>query len=80
MIKIFLKMWKALTTMRDSHGVLGKEWWRSKTLWANAIAVVAVVFKEQLGFEMTTEMTVELLAGINVVLRLITTEAVGFIK
>lgn len=52
----------------------GKEWYKSKTLWLNAIAFLAVVLQMNAGIGLTAEEQVGLLAVINLVLRLITTQ------
>lgn len=79
MLKLVNKALKALFSMRDAKGNLGKSWIRSKTLWVNIVAIVAVITAEYLGTEMPEDVTVGALAVINFVLRLITTEPVGFI-
>jgi hypothetical protein len=79
MWNLLRKAWDALTSMRDAKGVLGKKWYRSKTLWANIMAVVVVLAQDYLGYTIDTEMAVQILGFVNVVLRLITTEPVGFL-
>jgi len=51
-----------------------KEYLKSKTLWINIIAVIAIVSAEQFGFVLDGTMQTSLLAMINMILRLITTE------
>ena len=46
-----------------------KKWYRSRMLWTNALAMLAVF-----GLEITAEEGVAILAVINIVLRLITKE------
>lgn len=79
MIKLMIKSLKTFTSMRDAKGRLGKNWLRSKTIWANALIVVGIIFAKYLGTEFTSQETASLMAVINLVLRLITTEPVGFI-
>ena len=55
---------------------IGKSWFKSKTLWVNVIAVVAVILSGQFGIEMTPPLELALLGGINFVLRLITKEEI----
>jgi len=79
MIELLTKVWKALTSMRDAKGNLGKSWFRSKTLWINIIAVIGVVTANYLGVQMDADSSVGILATVNFILRLITSEPVGFI-
>ena len=46
-----------------------KKWYRSRMLWTNLIALLAVF-----GLEITTEEGVAVLAVINIILRLVTKE------
>lgn len=79
MLDLLTKIWKALTSMRDAKGRLGKSWIRSKTLWVNILVVVGAVFTNYLNVSLTANETASILAVVNLVLRLITTEPVGFI-
>ncbi len=54
----------------------GKKWYRSKTLWVNVIALLALVFDEKLGVPLSQDDQIALLATINVILRLMTREPV----
>lgn len=51
-----------------------KKWYLSKTLWVNIIAVVAMAIQNATGYELSPEMQVYILAGINFLLRIITKE------
>lgn len=51
-----------------------KVWYRSKTLWVNLIAVVALIAQAQYGFVIAPAEQVGILALINLVLRAITNE------
>ena len=46
-----------------------KKWYKSKTLWANLLAIAAVF-----GLDITTDETTAILAVVNIVLRLVTKE------
>jgi len=48
----------------------------SKTLWVNIIAIVGLFSTSKLGFEINGELTAQILAVINLLLRLITKEPV----
>jgi uncharacterized membrane protein len=54
-----------------------KAWWRSKTLWVNLVAGLALLAQSQFGFVMDGEVQGAILTVINLVLRLITKEPVG---
>ena len=54
-----------------------KAWWRSKTLWVNSIAAVALLVQSKTGFIVDAEVQGALLIVVNVILRLITKEEVG---
>jgi uncharacterized membrane protein len=54
-----------------------KVWWRSKTLWVNAVAGIALLAQSQWGFVIDLETQGGILTGINLLLRLITKEPVG---
>jgi len=49
-----------------------KSFWRSKTLWANALATVALGIQTAYGFVIPAEFQAYALIGINALLRLIT--------
>lgn len=55
---------------------MGKKWWHSKTMWANALAVVGIAVQGATGFILSPEIQVAALGVINVVLRLITKEEI----
>jgi len=54
-----------------------KAWWRSKTLWVNVIAGIALLFQSRYGFVLDAETQGALLAVVNLALRLVTKEPVG---
>jgi len=49
-----------------------KKWYRSKTLWINAIAIVAIITQTEYGFLINVEAQAGILAMINLALRAIT--------
>lgn len=54
-----------------------KSWYTSKTLWVNAIAIVAIIVQGVTGKEIISlELQGTILAGINMILRLVTKSAV----
>lgn len=55
-----------------------KPWYTSKTLWLNAIAVLALIIQSQANFVIDVEAQAGLLAFINLVLRLITKEPINW--
>jgi len=58
-----------------------KHFYASKTLWVNFIAITAIMLNSQFGIELDTEvqaaLVTSILAVINIVLRLITSQPVG---
>lgn len=51
-----------------------KKWFASKTLWANIIAIAAIVIAAQTGHTLTAEAQVTILGVVNILLRIITKE------
>lgn len=49
-----------------------KKWYTSKTLYTNLIGIVGVFTAQFMGYEISAETAVSILAGINMVLRFIT--------
>ncbi len=57
-----------------ANGDTGKKWWKSKTVWVNVIALVALLLQSQIGFELNAEETASILVVINLIMRAITKE------
>ena len=55
-----------------------KKPWKSKTLYINIVAIIAMFLESQLGYELDAETQVVILAVINLVLRLITQEPISW--
>lgn len=53
-----------------------KKWWQSKTLWANAIGITAIIVQSQVGYVISPEAQATLLAVVNMALRAITNSEV----
>lgn len=51
-----------------------KTWWKSKTLWINAIAIGSIIIRAEYGLVLTVENEIIILAVINWVLRKVTKE------
>ena len=49
-----------------------KRWYTSKTLWANLLAIVALVAQAEFGYILDVEAQAALLAVINLILRALT--------
>ena len=49
-----------------------KKWYASKTLWINAIGIIAVFIPDII----SPELTVKILVGVNIILRFITKEKI----
>ena len=54
-----------------------KPWYRSRTLWLNIIAIIALVAQVQAGFVIDADEQLALLAMINLLMRAITKEPLG---
>lgn len=55
-----------------------KKWWKSKTLWANGLAGLAVVIQAATGTAwLNPELQAGALAFVNLILRLITSEGLA---
>lgn len=55
-----------------------KSWYESKTLWANIIALVAIIIQAHTGFVISPAEQAGILTVINMILRAVTNEPVGF--
>ncbi len=55
-----------------------KQWYESKTLWVNAIALVAMLIQSFTGFVISANDQIAILAVINIILRAVTGEDVYF--
>lgn len=71
-----------MTTVKDVAAevmaleLVGKKWYTSKTVWANAFAIAAVAAQTKYGFIIGLEWQTLFLSGINLVLRKITKEEI----
>ena len=57
-----------------------KNWYKSRTLWVNLIAIANIILRAELGLTLSPEAEVAILVGINFVLRYITKEEIRFTK
>ena len=57
-----------------------KDWYKSRTLWTNLIGIANIIIRAELGLTLTPEAELAILAGINIVLRIITKEEITFKK
>ena len=53
-----------------------KKWIKSKTLWVNAIAIVGIIVRSEMGYTFTPEAELIILGAINMILRVITKEKI----
>lgn len=60
---------------------MAKPWYRSKTLWFNAIAIVGIILNAIYGIEMDAELQASvvatIIAGINLILRITTKQPIS---
>ena len=61
-----------------TYPVRKKKWYKSKTVWVNAVALAASIVSMQFGVPITPEMQGGVLAVINIVLRLVTKQPVDW--
>lgn len=57
-----------------------KPWYTSKTLWINTVAALALIVQSRTGFVIDAEIQAALLTIINIVLRVVTGQEVGWGK
>jgi len=57
-----------------------KMWYTSKTLWVNAIAIVAGILADIKGVTVSPTIQLSILAGINALLRFVTKKAIVWEK
>lgn len=55
-------------------GLFGKEWYKSKTVWVNIIALLGIISSYLFGFEINSEEAIGILAVVNLILRAVTKE------
>jgi len=55
-----------------------KKWIKSKVLWVNIISIVSIIVRAELGYTLTPEAEIAVLAGINLILRIITKEKLNW--
>jgi hypothetical protein len=55
-----------------------KKWYKSKTLWTNAIAIGAIIIESKYGYPISAEIQLLVLGWINFILRIITKEEIIF--
>ena len=70
---------KALGLVKDfsnAQECYGKRWFTSKVLWANFLAVLALILQRYMNMNLSTEEQVSILAVINIVLRFFTVQPV----
>lgn len=49
---------------------------KSKTIWVNVIALLAIIIQKNSGFELSPDLQMELLTIVNIILRLVTSEKI----
>jgi uncharacterized membrane protein len=51
---------------------MSKQWYLSKTLWANALAALALFIQSEYGYVIPVEVQMQILAAVNIALRFLT--------
>lgn len=54
-----------------------KKWYASKTIWVNVIAAISLFVSNQFGYTLSTETQAGMIAGLNIILRIITKSSLG---
>jgi len=54
-----------------------KNWYKSRTLQVNIVSLLAFIVQTQTGFVIPVEIQAEILAGLNMLLRFITSKGIG---
>ena len=57
---------------------MGKSLWKSKTFWTNVVALLAMIVQSTVGFALSAEAQIGILAIVNVVLRAVTKEPISW--
>ena len=55
-----------------------KKWYKSKTLWTNAIAIGAIIIESEYGYPISAETQLLVLGLVNFILRIVTKEEIIF--
>lgn len=80
MWQIFKKAIAILYEISSYDKKNGKPVWMSKTLWANIIALTALISSKYVGVEISTEEQLAILSVVNIIVRLITKGETGLIE
>ena len=76
MLKWLRQALKLAVAYNEAEKKYGKKWYKSKTLWVNLIALVALFLNDKLGFPLPQEEQMAILAVVNIILRFITKEPI----
>lgn len=79
-LRLILKGLGLARDYEDATACLGKSWYRSKVLWVNVLAVLAMLAEEYLKTGLSAEDQVSILAVVNIALRVITREPLVIIQ
>ena len=55
-----------------------KDYWKSKTLWINIIAIACIIVRAELGYVLSPEAEIMILGAINLILRMVTKEELNW--
>jgi len=53
-----------------------KNWWKSKLIWVNLLAIASIIIRAEFGYVITPLGEVAILGAINVILRAVTKEEI----
>jgi hypothetical protein len=78
MLKYLGELWQLFRSKKSAEGLLGKNWFWSKTLWVNFLAFVVMILGDKVGIHITGEETTSFLVLVNMVLRFISNTPIGW--
>ncbi|MCX8070224.1 MAG: hypothetical protein N2738_06945 [Thermodesulfovibrionales bacterium] len=72
MFQTIIKALGLVKDFADAKEWLGKRWFLSKTIWVNAIALIALILQNKFGYVLSTDEQIAILAVINMIIRFLT--------
>lgn len=78
MFQLIIKTLGLVKDFSDAKEWFGKRWFLSKALWVNALAVLALWLQSQMGFVLSSDDQLVILAFVNIVLRFFSEQPLVF--
>ena len=76
MFKLFKRFLGLASAYNEAERKYGKKWYKSKTVWVNAIALLSIFLGDKVGVPLSEEDKLAILSVINIALRIVTKEPV----